>query len=30
VVCDQLLTKITTALGHHEKSALQAVGGAAS
>ncbi len=30
VVRDQLLAKITTALGHHGKAALQAVGGAAS
>jgi len=30
VVCDQLLAKITTALGHHGKAALQVVGGAAS
>jgi glycerol-3-phosphate acyltransferase PlsX len=30
VVRDQLLAKITTALGHHGKAALQVVGGAAS
>jgi hypothetical protein len=30
VVRDQLLAKITTALGHHGKAALQAVSGAAS
>jgi glycerol-3-phosphate acyltransferase PlsX len=30
VVRDQLLAKITAALGHHGKAPLQAVGGAAS